>query len=724
MLETDLPRSLAVLGALRRRRRLLRNMGGVLRLVAWASALLWLSFLLDWTLDLPWGIRAFHVLAATVLLVLGVRVLWFGPRRRLSIEQLAAQVEAAVGSLDQSLITAVQLGRAGHPLASTYSPWLLERTRQEAERRIEEVPVRQLLGRRTVLWALAASVTLLSPMVALAMLRGDLTRTYVARNLLLREVAWPREYLFEMIEPPAGEGETLLALGDPFTVQVNKLRGGNARVFLRVWQADGHEELLLLERRGESGYRNVFRNVMRDFRFAVEGGDYRGVEHAVMVRMRPRIAEISLRYEYPPYLGFTDGAMEVAAPGGHVKAPVGTTVHFEARTSQPIASAARLETPLGTDPESQREELLVGDDGSLLRGSFQALRNGYYEFALVSLDGFHNAQPIRYRIAVIPDHPPEVHFLRPGRNLEVSARARLPLELEARDDHGIASGALVLRGPAGADGQEELRFPLTGLVARGSEPGANAIGAATFELDVEALGRGGPNGFQQVLREGTRLEYLAEVRDAIDQVGSSRTYQLTIVRDEDLMRLIQDDLSSLRERLDETLGMQREARRELERIQDDALLSGGRVAPEEAQSVRQTRLTQEKIRQRLEESEERLIDIVDRVVQNQLREVQELPWIQGLRESVGELARTEGERALGALDELQERVAASDATHEQVQATADVLRSNERGLQDLVQKLREWGDLRTIVRKLEELLRTEQELEQKVREKVRGTLTE
>lgn len=730
---STLPRpqlSLELLERLRGRRRRLRAVNGSLRMASWLVVLVWLSFFLDWTLELPVAVRVLHVFAGFLLVIVGVRTFWLGPRRRLSLEQLAHRVEDSSASLDQSLITAVQLAGADNPRAQFYSPALLARSVQQAESAMTQVPVENLLSRRATFGAFVVFLVLLVPMLVLADARRDLASTYVQRNVFFSSIDWPREYLLELVEPAPDQRETLLAMGDSLTVLVAKTRGGNARVLIDVTYDEDERETFTLEQKGEDQFRKVFRNVTRDFRFVVRAGDFRSLEYRVAVRLRPRIESIELTYDYPQYTGLSADAGLAQNLGGHIKAPVGTIVNYRAVTSLPVAAAQRLERHLGApEDEIAKTEDLEVTDGRWVAGSFPLERNGYYEFRLSSQDGFANSSPIRYRISVIPDNPPSVVIVKPGRNLEVSTRASFPILVEAMDDYGVERGELVVRMGLDGDASEEIRIPLPALQTE-EVPDAEAnerrgrVSSAEFQADLQELKAPGTetSQFSRKVEEGDRLEYLVEVVDAIGQVGASRTYQLTVVREEDLVRIIQDDLSAARERLEETLGVQRESRREMERLADDTRLAGGQVQQEELPNIRHARLSQEKINQRLEESEEKFQEIIDRIRENRLNDVKDLPWIEGLRDQVANMSQELSPEALDELDELTRKASAEEASAEDVAAAVDKMRTNEKAMREVLDELGKWGDLRDVVRQLQELLRTEQDLEIKVQEKVKSDL--
>ncbi len=696
---------------MRQRRRRLRAWTGLFRWFCLAGLMVWISFGLDYTLSLPVGVRGFHIVIAAVLLVVGLKVFLLTARTPISEDRLAAEVESAAGNLDQSLITAIQLTREDNPRREFYSPMLLARTVRQAEEQMSTLRPGTLLSRSRAVRAFIFASFVIAPIFAGAALRPDLSRTFVERNIFLSTEDWPRQYFLMVVEPSSPE--TLLAVGDSLTVQAIRERGGGARARIEAYfsTADGSEtrEELPLERRGDDSFRRVFSNVSRDFRFRIHCGDFTSSWYEVGVRSRPRIEDITLTFDYPDYTGLDEQGAPPGILGGHLKVPVGTVVAFEATTSIEIREASRVETRRAGDGESRLEDSLTIGGGKKLSGSFIAEQNAFYYFRLVSEDGFENPTPIRYRIAVIQDQAPAVQILEPGQNQELSARAILKLAMHLTDDYGIASGELLFFLEGTSDAGEPLRrVPLLPLV-----PGSREV-MPELELDLTDWG----------LQAGTRIEYFARATDAVGQIGESRQWLLTILDENELLRLLQDELTMMRERLQDTFELERDTRRGVEELEDHARTAGGTLPEESQPSLRHHRMSQERVNDRLEEGVGRFQELIDRVVENRLNDFQELPWVEELRDRLDALSKEHATPALEQLDELSEASESSEVTTEQLRDAADRLRGTERQLQALIDELEEWGDIQTIIRKLEDLHRSEVELENSLRERIRESLGE
>jgi hypothetical protein len=587
---------------------------------------------------------------------------------------------------------------------------LLARTVREAEERMARLEPDTLLSRRKAQRALALAALFVAPLVVGAALRTDLADTFVRRNIFLSSAGWPRSYELRIVEPASTE--QLLAVGDSLTVLALRERGGSARARIEAWfrGADGDEtrEELPLERRGDDSFRRVFRNVSRDFRFRVHCGDFQSAWYSVQVRNRPRVEEISLTFDYPDYTGLELAGAPRAIEGGHCKVPVGTVVAYRARTSIPVREAVRVESRRVGDGESSTEQPVPVEERTFLAGSFVAEANALYHFRLVSEDGFENPNPIRYRVAVISDLAPSVQILVPGKNLELSPNAELGLRAHIEDDYGIAGAEILFFEEGRGETAEPLhRIPIAALAAgsRTAEP-VESILLAPWEL-----------------APGMRLEYRIDASDAIGQVGRSRSWLVTIVSEEDLERILREIIPVIRERLQETFEVERDTRRSLEDLVEQSQLSGGTLPEEGRASLRHARLGQERVNSRIEEGIERFLELIEQVRQNRLSDFPELPWVEELHRKLDELSRTDASEALTALDAMTrsgaERTPVPSA---QLEGAIEEVRGTERQLQGILDELEEWGDLQTVIRRLEDLLRSERELEEKVESRVRESL--
>ncbi|MFN0059706.1 MAG: hypothetical protein ACKVX7_14710 [Planctomycetota bacterium] len=702
--------------ALRRQRRQLRVVGAVFRVGCLLSAFCWLAFGLDWTLELPVAIRAINLVAAICILAVGIRTYSRFAGQPESDAWLATRIEAATGDLSASIITAVELANPQNPRSQLYSPRLIQRTVEEAEAQLLSVGDASLVAKRGTIAAFGIFAMMFTPLALAAALRKDLAQTFLERDVLLRSTPWPREN-FLVIEEPT-DPVTLIAMGDPLTVLVQRVRGTEARAAMEVeFAGESGRQIFALEQKGADRFRKVFRNVTRDFGFRVVSGDFRSEIYEIRVRHRPRIEDIAVTFDYPDYTGLdaaaaASGAEATAAVassyGGHIKVPFGTIVKYTARASIPVATALYfLEYQEGGETQSRSHEVAIVD-GTKLSGEFTADRDGHYYFRLVSKDGFENPSPIRFRVAVVPDAAPNLEITRPAKNLEVSLRAIFPITVKAQDDYGLSSARLAFRALQG-DGPLEGDLLSTDIAL--SELAGLKSGEVDATCDLEQL------VVALKTSVGSRIEYTAEGRDALNQLGVARNFVLTLVADQDLTRILQDELTLIRESLEQSIAMQRESHREGFELLEHARINGGKVPMEDLPALRQARIQEERIELRLRESVARLGELIQRVSDNRLT-WQDLPWIQTVEERLSRIVAEQMPPVLADLAQILRLAGDQQALASHLEHNLDLQQSVIRALADLLMELQEWGDLRSLVRKLEELRNSQNELEQQVEQKI------
>lgn len=76
-------------------------------------------------------------------------------------------------------------------------------------------------------------------------------------------------------------------------------------------------------------------------------------------------------------------------------------------------------------------------NGSSARGEIKIIGMTSYTFKLIDMLGQKSDSLPTWYIDLTPDLPPMVHFLRPGKNLELSPALQETLWVEAIDDIGL-----------------------------------------------------------------------------------------------------------------------------------------------------------------------------------------------------------------------------------------------------------------------------------------------
>jgi len=274
------------------------------------------------------------------------------------------------------------------------------------------------------------------------------------------------------------------------------------RLVLKVRPASGAE--IDSEMQPEGGGRFSYRlpPALQSFHYRAYAGRAASADHYVRVEAAPDIRALQLALVPPAYTGL---APQIVVDG-NIEVLKGTTAKVQVETTKPVHE--------GLLTLNGKHQLPLEKKGDRLQGSLLVLYPGTYTVSLQDEFGFVNADPARYRIALLADKYPEAEILQPADELQVSGREVLPLLYSAHDDFGLSAVRLIYQR-----GGVEHAVPLAKPDAKGPDA------PVRFDWDLAAL----------ALTPGERIAYRLEVwdNDAVSgpKVGYSRT-QTLYLRDE------------------------------------------------------------------------------------------------------------------------------------------------------------------------------------------------
>ena len=449
-----------------------------------------------WAFSLPtWGRWAtLLVLGAVLLHGLLLRVLplliW-----RINPLYAAQQIEQSMPSLKNGLINYVLL--RGRPQQVHLS--VLGALGQTTATQLNQEPDQQFVDHRSLLrtgymlilvFGCFAAYLILSPKNPLQTLQRILTPW--------GDISRPSRV--EILEVKPGTQDVYFSESLEITAH---LRGVTQRdqILLEYSSLDGQlvdQQLPLQQTEQSSWYRVQLppgeEGIQQDLVYRITAGDAISSDYELTVIPAPTIVVQRVEYEYPGYTGlpprvFTDRA--------DISAIEGTRVTIHGRANQVIRSASLdLYSSEGTRPLSRgldidglktRGNLLLALDDDRRTQTF----NGY-ELQFINDQGHPSETPIRHRIEITRDLPPEIELLAPlAPEVEVPLDGSLRVEVRAIDPDFGLSRVLVkddrqlfktplLDDPEGMDGQFLHQF-----VMQPAKLGLKPGDTLTFHLVAE-----------------------------------------------------------------------------------------------------------------------------------------------------------------------------------------------------------------------------------------------
>lgn len=581
--------------------------GGMIDTLIFIQLIAWLDFAVDRFFEPTPAGRLLLLFLLALATASAIRLRLFKPLSHpLRDDQLAVLLERKFPIFGESLLTTVDLGRRIPNLPSrkfheeTDAPshdFLLERTIQHAVQTIRLIDIRALPSyRRLGFRFLTASVLTISTLFLLNA-HAESFSIWFSRNLLLRNLSWPRGTRM-LIEGFDASGKARIAKGDAFTLLVHvdtTARIVPESVTLHLLSADSENKLhpsppswfpsrvssrslrldtFRIDTIDGIDYRtftHVFPEMIDHVSLRISGGDAVLDDYRIEVVPPPMLASLSMHLVYPGYLGLTD--MTSPQFSGRAVVPVGSGIRLNAVSSKPLqkitvseisqgVASARTSTVFGANPDDRQDSGKGETNITILSAAEFVLEiddlrhDRSLALTLWDEEGLSNRMPIRLEFGVLADTPPVITSRLRGIGTAVTPSALVPVQGEVGDDHGIAEVFFryeVIGGGAPNDSTNpDADDSGTSPKNDGTIPIAASIGRRAFPIDsvfpVEVF----------ALQPGDRLTFSVEAKDnfhlpgmeQVGQTGSGDRRVLEIVTPEQLKMMLDVREITLRQRFE------------------------------------------------------------------------------------------------------------------------------------------------------------------------------
>lgn len=542
-----------------------------------------------------------------------------------------------------------------------------------------------------------------------------------------------------------------VAKGDEVTVDVfasGKVTDGMILVMHTRYEGQNEEEVRDLVNVGQGHYRKTYQNVTNGFRFYVECPEHgvRSQEYRVAVVQRPRVEQYEFVLDYPDYTA--KPTESVVQPD--LQVPVGTEISYLVVSNKPLRSSRlvlELETlvddpatgrrkrvtateygpppqrldKLPAGPEAglapgqvplldalkeplERRELVgpkAGEtQGRVLVGRFKVDRDLRFHYDLLSEEGYETGKkPVVFSVRAVADRPPTVSIPEPGRRKQVTPTAKVPLKIEASDDYGIRT--LDLRFKPSSPGETSPK-PVQEVALQGFQDGDKQV-KLDYTIDMADLR----------LQPGDTLVYDVVAADHnIDEARQrkeSRSYELAVVRPEDLERILQDRLTRLKEELQGGAREQSEARTVADAFV--AELGPKEVLTDEDKRGLQRMGTQEKrVASHLAEIKRELTEIKTERALNRLEDDGASALLDELNAGVTELAEKSTPLIVRELEDARAAAFIDPGLRARMNRVPDLMREVEESLMALAARIDKWGDFTEMIQDWRDLKRDQDRL--------------
>ncbi|MCD8483613.1 MAG: DUF4175 family protein [Verrucomicrobia bacterium] len=365
--------------------------------------------------------NAFIITTGTLLLGAIGTALGIVRLRRLQpqLKELAEQTESARPELLDSLNTAVAMHLAaeattGHSTNRFQNALFAKVTADTAV-----LPWKSLLIPTYLRWASILSLLLVTGiLVAVAMRSDTLAKSAFAF------ADWRADSTSGMTLKPA---PMQAALGSDLTVRA-QIHRWEQRAWIRIHTAEGQEtHVMPINRNGEATF--TFYDVRAELRFEVWTPSLRSTRQTVTVFAPPFLDGVKIEVEPPAYTRMPaqviDGLQDFSAPWGS-----------RLRISADTRHAASAEWIFNQD----RVLFSPGSGAQSWILDWQARRTG--NFMVLLSNEYEQRESRTHRLTVIPDEPPVVEILHPGRDIQLAPDAIVAFLFYFADDYGLSEATL------------------------------------------------------------------------------------------------------------------------------------------------------------------------------------------------------------------------------------------------------------------------------------------
>lgn len=523
---------------------LLRILEGALWITGGLAAMLLARCLLDRWLDFPRPLRIALLVADFAWIGW---LLWRFPIRALvrkeSWEQSALRVEKHWKQLRSSIISAVQLARAG--TRAHGCPDMLRELFAEANRRVQGLNAKQVVPFSVLRKPAIGAAAALSLVGLFGVLAWPSAQILLKRYIGFEEPLPSLTRVFpvsEAVSVPLGGSATLAARAEGYLPS-------SGRLLVRYENGETREFPVSPDPANPAMFQIEMQNIQSSFTYQFALHDGQGSRYKVTSLTAPVIRALTITAEFPAYTGFKSRELKT----NELTILGGTKLSLDLTASQPLQTATWQPTGEGepvemrivqTDPTKASLELTLTNPE--LTG---------FSIRLVNQDGTPSSEDAIYPLTVTVDAPPEVKLLQPEVPPEtLTPEGGIDIVAEIFDDFGVSELHLVVEA-MDEDGSVKIRrtplkfTPGQQLAFRwipGSDVPTPGIGdSLTYYLEARdantvtgpGIGKSTMGSFTLVTPEEKQAEIEMKLQEKAAEINQLREMQRTVT--DDLNRVFQ-----------------------------------------------------------------------------------------------------------------------------------------------------------------------------------------
>ncbi len=411
--------------------------------------LLGLLYILYWTPG-PAGTWAFSFVTVAAVGYVFLKFIHARRRRGLTNLAMSAWIERSIPSLQDRLITAVELSEgvrlaSGGSLPELFDPTFVAAFFRETEAVIQRTFLSRVLLRKRLLALLGVLLLVLllfrnSHYFSIYTAR-DLRRIYLDTHLALLR----GQGAVFVVEP----GDVMIPRGEDLDVKAYSVRPGRRRDLEIFYRAEGQSwESAAMERTESEDYRFQFQKLSQPLEYFVTDAQADSQVFRIQLADRPELSSLRVQLMHPAYTGL--GTVIGKEGQGEIRALAGTRAKIVVQFRQ---SMEKVELIRGTGEaeaaERQISRFNMTESAGSWTGEFVVEKPGWYRISATNPEGYATGKELTYPILLLEDEKPGVRITHPTGpidflrtddfpELRAGKYPKVPIRYDAVDDFGIA----------------------------------------------------------------------------------------------------------------------------------------------------------------------------------------------------------------------------------------------------------------------------------------------
>ena len=475
------------------------------------------------------------------------------------------------------------------------------------------------------------------------------------------------DYLFD-VQP----GDTKIIKGGSIEFKVNYSGPVLKECNLMITQQSEDKSQKIQLKPENGSYYTQLKDINQSFMYQIYGLPSRenSLENKILSRVfnvkvliPPIVSNLDIVVTPPAYSG--QETQYLPRNIGDVNGLTGSRISFRASVNKALETAA-LEFSDGRQVNCTIQGLRVST-------GFTIRNNETYKIQLQDTAGLSNQNPIDYAINVMPDNPPFVEIVQPGKDIEIQLDAKLAVQAEILDDYGISRASLFFKYLHSSKSSSDTIWHKMNLPL----PSVQKRQTVTSFWDFNNL----PVAFDD------GIEYYVQATDNNNingpGIGKSKIYYIHFPSLEDIFDSFTENENKQIDKMEDVSKQSEDLKKKLEKINRE-LKRADEIEWDQKQQIENTLEQQKKLQDKIQDIRKDLEDIINNMEANELISPELLEKYTQLQELFQEIATPE---LIEAMKNLQQTLDKADP--KQVQQALQNFALNQEEFQKKIERTME-----------------------------------